>query len=45
MVTGRCQGISHSALTTASRHMGIYTRGCKYSLELLMISGVPLQTC
>jgi NOL1/NOP2/fmu family ribosome biogenesis protein len=27
------------------RHMGIKTRGCKYSLELLMMSGVPLETC
>jgi len=25
--------------------MGIQTRGCKYSLELLMMSGVPLKTC
>jgi len=23
----------------------IYIRGCKYSLELLMMSGVPLETC
>jgi hypothetical protein len=25
--------------------MGIETRDCKYSLELLMMSGVPLETC
>jgi len=37
--------ISHSALTTAGHHMGIQTRGCKYSLELLMMSGMPLETC
>jgi len=37
--------ISHSTLATAGHHMGIQTRGCKYSLELLMISGVPLETC
>jgi len=30
--------ISHSALATA-------TRGCKYSLDLLMMNGVPLETC
>ena len=36
---------SHPALTTAGHHMCIYTRGCKYSLELLMMSGVPLETC
>ena len=40
VVTGRCQ-----ALATAGHHMGIWTRGCKYSLELLMMSGVPLETC
>ena len=37
--------ISHSALATAGHHMGIKTRGCKYSLQLLMMSGVPLETC
>jgi hypothetical protein len=31
-------------LATAGHHMGIQTRGCKYSLELLMMSGVPLET-
>jgi hypothetical protein len=36
---------SHSALTTASQRMGIKTRGWKYSLEFLMMSGVPLETC
>jgi hypothetical protein len=36
------KSISHSALTTAGHHMGLQTRGCKYSLELLMMSGVPL---
>jgi len=25
--------------------MGIKTRGCKYSLELLMMSDMPLETC
>jgi hypothetical protein len=25
--------------------MGIKARGCKYSLELLMMSGVPLERC
>jgi len=34
-----------SALTTAGHHMGIQNRGCKYSLELLLMSGVPLETC
>jgi len=24
---------------------GILTRGCKYSLELLMMSGMPIETC
>jgi len=48
VATGLCQGCvgkTHAALTTAGHHMCIYTRGCKYSLELLMISGVPLETC
>jgi threonine/homoserine efflux transporter RhtA len=36
---------AHSALATAGHHMGIYTRGCKYSLELLMMRGVPLEIC
>jgi hypothetical protein len=36
---------AHSALATAGHHMGIYTRGCKYSLQLLIMSGVPLKTC
>jgi hypothetical protein len=40
--TGRCQGW---ALTTAVHHMCIQTRSCKYSLKLLMMSGVPLKTC
>jgi len=31
------------AVASAGHHMGI--RGCKYSLELLMMSGVPLETC
>ena len=35
----------HSDLTTAGHHMRMETRGCKYSLELLMISGMPLETC
>jgi len=39
------QWITHSALATAGHHMGIKPRGCKYSLELLMMSGVPLETC
>jgi len=42
MLIGCCQG---SALATAGPHMGVKTRGCKYSLELLMMSGVPLETC
>jgi len=36
---------SHLAWTMAGHHMCIYTRGCKYSLELLMMGGVPLETC
>ena len=36
---------AHSALATAGHHMGVKPRGCKYSLELLMMSGVPLETC
>ena len=36
---------SHPAWTTAGHHMGIETRGCKYRLELLMMSGMPLETC
>jgi hypothetical protein len=39
------RGDKASALATAGHHMDIYTRGCKYSLELLMMSGVPLETC
>jgi len=39
------RSISHSALATAFHLMGIQTRGCKYSLELLMMSGVPIETC
>ena len=33
------------AWTTVGHHMGIYTRGCKYSFELLMMSGILLETC
>ena len=35
------------AWTTAGHHIGIQTRGCKYSLELLMMmmSGMSLETC
>jgi hypothetical protein len=36
---------NHSALATTGHHMGIQSRGCKYSLELLMMSGVLLETC
>ena len=36
---------SDQTLTTAGHHMGIQTRGCKYSLELRMTSSVPLETC
>jgi len=36
---------SHPAWTTAGRHMGIQTTGCIYSLELLIMSGMPLETC
>jgi hypothetical protein len=51
VVNGRCQGW---ALATAGVYiyqiyiyvyMSIYTRGCKYSLELLIMSGVLLETC
>jgi len=35
----------HPAWTTAGHHMSIQTRGCKYSLEHLMMSGMPLETC
>ena len=34
-----------SAWTTADHHMGYITRGCKYSSELLLMSGMPLETC
>jgi hypothetical protein len=49
-VTGRCQGgvgttSAHFALATAGHHIGIETRGCKYGLEFLMMSGVPLEIC
>ena len=33
------------AKAMAGHHMGIETRGCKYSLELLIMSCVPLETC
>ena len=36
---------SHPAWTTAGHHMCIQTRGCKYSNELLMMSGMALETC
>jgi hypothetical protein len=36
---------SHPAWTTAGHHMFILTRGCKYSLDLLIMSGKPLETC
>jgi len=42
-LSGHCS--AHSTLATAGHHMGIWTRGCKYSLELLTVSGVPLETC
>jgi len=32
--------LSYSDLTTAGHHMCMWTRGCKYSLELLMMSGM-----
>jgi hypothetical protein len=38
-------GSSHAVWTTAGHHMGIQIRRCKYSLELLMMSGMPLETC
>jgi hypothetical protein len=44
--TGRFTGWMgnyHPAGTTAGHHMGIETRGCKYSLKLLMMSWV--RTC
>jgi hypothetical protein len=41
VVTGRC----HSALVMAGHYEGIKIRGRKYCLELLMMSGVPLETC
>ena len=37
--------ICHSNLATPGHHMGIKTRGCKHSLELLMMSGIRLETC
>jgi hypothetical protein len=37
--------IGNSAWTTAGHHMCILTRGCKYSLELLVMSGMPLKMC
>ena len=40
---GKCT--SHSALTTAGHHMYVQTRGCKYSLELLMMTDMLLKTC
>jgi hypothetical protein len=36
---------SLSDLTTAGHHIWKETRGCKYTLELLMMSGMPLETC
>jgi hypothetical protein len=36
---------SHPDWTTAGNHMGILIRGYKYSLELLMMSGMSLETC
>ena len=39
---GKC---THPASTTVGHHMGIQTRGCKYILELLMMSGIALETC
>ena len=36
---------SHSALAMTGHHMCIQTRGCRYSLELLLMSGFPLKTC
>jgi len=41
----RLSGKIHSTLATAGHHMGILTRGCKYSLEFLMMSGMALETC
>jgi hypothetical protein len=37
VVCGRCP-----AWTTTDHHLGIYTIGCKFSLELLMMIGMPL---
>jgi hypothetical protein len=45
VVTGSCPDWVGTATGTADHHMGIYTRGCKYSLELLMMSGMPFETC
>jgi hypothetical protein len=36
---------SHAAWTTDGHHMCIQTRGCKYSNQLLMMSGMALETC
>jgi hypothetical protein len=36
-------GILNSALAAAGHHMGIQTDGCKYCLELLMMSDEPLE--
>jgi hypothetical protein len=33
------------SLDNGRSHMGIQTRGCKYSLELLMMSGMTLEIC
>jgi hypothetical protein len=37
--------LSGKILATAGHHTGIQTRGCKLSLGLVMMSGVPLATC
>ena len=38
------RAVVQAGWTMAGHHMCIYTRGCKYILELLMMSGMPLET-
>jgi hypothetical protein len=48
LVTGRCQGwVGNGSflLTTNGHHICIWTRGCKYGLQPLLMSVMPLETC
>jgi hypothetical protein len=36
---------TYSDFTAAGHHMRMYTRGFKYNVELVMLSGMPLETC